>query len=310
MYEVIGIGSVLFDTLMLADGFPTEDTKLKSSMTKQQGGGPCATALVAISKLGTSAAYLGTVGDDMYGQLIMKEFEKYQVGTEEIKEKKGCISANSFVLLNTVNATRTCIWNLGTLPPLQENEINLEMLKQAKILHLDGHQLETAIFAAKKAHEFGVKVSLDAGGTYPGIERLLPLVDILIPSEEFALKMTGCDRAEDAIKILQERYSPEILTITQGKSGGILYQEDTVIHYPAYPVNAVDTNGAGDVFHGAFLVGLSRGMEPFSCACFASAVSALKCMKVGAREGVPSYEEAINFLKIQGGSEYEPTGKD
>lgn len=301
MYEVVGVGSVLFDTLMQAEGFPKEDTKLRSNITKQQGGGPCATALVAMKKLGVSSAYVGTVGDDIYGKLIMEEFTKYQVGTEEIKIKKGCISANSFVLLNMLNATRTCVWNLGTLPPVEEGEINLETLKNAKYLHLDGHQLEAAIYAAKKAHEYGVKVSLDAGGTYPGIERLLPLVDVLIPSEEFALKITGCSTAEEAIKVLQQRYQPEILVVTQGKAGGILYREDGLLYYPAYAVDAVDTNGAGDVFHGAFIVGLIKGMEPFECACFASAVSALKCTKLGAREGVPSYEEAIEFMKNKGG---------
>ncbi len=301
MYEVVGVGSVLFDTLMQAEGFPKEDTKLRSNITKQQGGGPCATALVAMKKLGISSAYMGTVGDDIYGKLIMEEFTKYQVGTEDIKVKRGCISANAFVLLNMLNATRTCVWNLGTLPPVEESEINLETLKNAKFLHLDGHQLEAAIYAAKKAHEYGVKVSLDAGGTYPGIERLLPLVDVLIPSEEFALKITGCSTAEEAIEVLQQRYQPEILVITQGKLGGILYSEDGLLHYPAYSVDAVDTNGAGDVFHGAFIVGLIKGMEPFRCACFASAVSALKCTKLGAREGVPSYTEAIEFLKIRGG---------
>lgn len=300
MYEVIGIGSVLFDTLMQADGFPKEDTKLRSNITKLQGGGPCATALVAMRKLGVPSSYMGTVGDDMYGQLIMEEFSKYQVGTEELKVKKGCISANAFILLNNLTATRTCLWNMGTLPAVEAEDINLETLKKAKILHLDGHQLEAAIYAAEKAHEFGLKVSLDAGGNYPGIERLLPLIDILIPSEEFALNATGSSSAEEAMQILHQRYHPELLVVTQGKSGGILYREDGPVHYPAYSVQAVDTNGAGDVFHGAFLVGLIKGMEAYRCACFASAVAALKCTKLGAREGVPSYEEAIRFLKMQG----------
>lgn len=297
MYEVVGIGAALYDTLMQAEGFPKEDSKMRSNITKQQGGGPCSTALVAMSKLGVSATYMGTVGDDIYGKLIMDEFEKYKVGTEDIQIKTGCISANSFVLLNTLNATRTCVWNMGTLSPLKESEVNLETLKNAKILHLDGNQLEAAIYAAKKAHEFGVKVSLDAGGTYPGIEQLLPLVDILIPSEEFALKITGCSSAEEAIKVLHQRYSPEILVVTQGKAGGILYQEDDLVYYPAYPVDAVDTNGAGDVFHGAFIVGLIKGIAPYECACFASAVSALKCTKLGAREGAPTYEETMKFME-------------
>jgi sugar/nucleoside kinase (ribokinase family) len=80
-------------------------------------------------------------------------------------------------------------------------------------------------------------------------------------------------------------------------AGGIHYCEDGLIYYPAYPVNAVDTNGAGDVYLGAFTVGLIKGMEPLQCACITSEVSAFKYTKLGAREGVPTYEEAIEFIK-------------
>lgn len=300
MYDVVGIGSALFDTLMLADEFPQEDTKLRSNTTKLQGGGPCSTALVAVKKLGLNSTYMGTVGDDAYGKLIMEEFKKYQVGTENIRIIENCISANAFVLLNTSKSTRTCVWNLGTLPPLDESDVDLDTIKKARFLHLDGLQLDAAIFAAKKAREYGVQVSMDAGGLYSGIDKLLPYVDVLIPSEEFALKFTGCRCAKEALHFLKNKYNPRILVITQGKKGGIIYHNDEIKVYPAFEVDVVDTNGAGDVFHGAYLVGLLKDMDPMACAYFASAASALKCTKLGAREGVPSFEETITFLKSKG----------
>lgn len=297
MAEVIGIGAALFDILMTADGFPKEDSKLQGTGSKTQCGGPCATALVAMSRLGVRTEYAGTLGDDEYGRRIQEAFRKYGVGTERIRIVRGAQSFHSFVLLNTKNSSRTCIWSKGTVPPPEKHELDLERLKAARYLHLDGHQIEMAVYAAQKAREYGVKVSLDAGGIYPGIERLLPFVDILIPSEEFALKYTGAHSAVEAAKVLEERFHPEILIVTQGIKGGFYWHQGAEIRYPSYAVPAVDSNGAGDVFHGAFLAGRLKGMEVGEAAGFASAVSALKCTRFGAQEGIPDHEETMRFIK-------------
>lgn len=297
MTEVVGIGSALFDMLMTAEGFPMEDTKMQGISTKTQCGGPCATALVAMSKLGISAEYMGTVGDDMYGGFILDKFRQYGVAAEKVRTIPDAVSFHSFVLCNVANSSRTCIWNKGTVTPPEISDIDLETLQSAKFLHLDGHQLETAIFAAQKAHEYGVKVSLDAGGTYPGIERLLPHVDVLIPSEEFALKITGASEATQAAAILKKTYDPEILIITQGCKGGFIWEDGKEVRYPAYPVEAVDSNGAGDTFHGAFVAAQIKGMSVMDSCKFASATSALKCTRFGAQEGIPGFDEVMDFLK-------------
>ena len=297
MMEVVGIGSALFDILMTADEFPKEDTKIQGKQTKTQGGGPCAVALVAMSKLGVSSGYMGTLGDDMYGDYIKASFEKYGVDTSHIRRNPGEQSFHSFVLLNLQNSSRTCIWNKGTVTPPTQEDVDLEVLKKAKYLHLDGHQLDAAIYAAKKAHEYGVKVSHDAGGTYPGIEGLLPYVDVLIPSEEFALKITGCDNAVDAARKLYDTYHPETLIITQGVKGGLIWEDGKEVRYPAYPVKAIDSNGAGDTFHGAFVAARIKGMSVYEAACFASATSALKCTRFGAQEGIPGFQEVLDFMK-------------
>ncbi len=297
MIEVVGIGAALFDILMTADAFPMEDTKLQGKQTKLQGGGPCATGLVAMSKLGVSSAYMGTLGDDMYGDFIRSAFDTYGVDRTHVRTVPGAQSFHSFVLLNLSNASRTCVWNRGTVTPPIPADVNLDVLKNAKFLHLDGHQLECAIYAAEKAREFGVTVSLDAGGTYPGIERLLPLVDVLIPSEEFALKITGCKTAEAAAAALWDAYHPQTLIITQGSRGGFIWENGKPVRYPVFPVNAVDSNGAGDTFHGAFVAACVKGMTVMEAASYASATSALKCTRFGAQEGIPGDKEVLEFME-------------
>ena len=300
MARVVGIGASVFDILMTADAFPKEDTKLQGKETKIQCGGPCATALVAMSKLGEPVCHMGTVGDDMYGSFILSELKRFGVGVDGVAVMPGS-SFHSFVLLNTSNSSRTCIFNRGKAAKPTKENVDLEVLKQAEFLHLDGNQLECAIYAAEKAHEYGVTVSLDAGGVYPGIEQLLPLVDVLIPSEEFSLKITSCATAVEAAKVLQETYNPKVLVITQGSKGGFIWENGKAVRYPVFPVKAIDSNGAGDTFHGAFVAGQLKGMSVYESCAFASATSALKCTRFGAQEGIPGYEEVLEFMKSHEG---------
>lgn len=295
--QMVGIGSTVYDTLMVTDGFPSEDKKCQGLETKVQGGGPCATALVAARKLGVSAAYLGAVGADPFGEFMLSELAHYGVDVSCVQRRENAISFHAVVLLNRRNATRTCVWNPGTVAPPTPDELDEELLRHARALHLDGHMLETSIYAAKRCREWGVKVSLDAGGIYPGVEDLLPFVDYLIPSEEFALAVSGEACAQDAAKKLFHAYKPELVVITQGARGGILYDGTPVRAYESYPVEVVDSNGCGDTFHGAFVAAMIGGMRPDSACRYASAAAAIKCTRLGARLGMPTDEECRAFLR-------------
>ena len=97
------------------------------------------------------------------------------------------------------------------------------------------------------------------------------------------------------------QYHPQVLVVTQGSRGGFLLEDGKAVRYPCYPVEVIDSCGAGDVFHGAFLAACVRGgMKPLDCCRFASAVSALKCTHFGARDGIPSYERTLSFLRERG----------
>ena len=298
--EIIGIGSSVYDTLMVVPRYPTEDTKLEGIETKVQGGGPCATALVAAQKLGVTTAYMGTIGDDPFGTFMMDDLKKWNVNTDYVKVIPDTVSFHAVVVLNQKTASRTCVWNKGTVAAPTAEDLNEEVIKNAKVLHLDGHMLDAAIYAAKKCKEWGVKVSHDAGGTYPGIEKLMEYVDWLIPSEEFALKMTGAATAEEAAQKLYETYHPELVVLTQGVKGGILLDEKGMRHYDSYKVEVKDSNGCGDTFHGAFVAGKIHGLSNDDACKYASAAAAIKCTRLGARYGMANDQECRAFLKERG----------
>ena len=300
MIKVVGIGACVMDTLVSVPRYPDEDTKLRADDTRHAGGGPVATGLVAAAKLGQKCGYIGVLSDDNGGQFLKGDFEKYGVSNEYVTTESGYRSFTSVIWLSKETTSRTCVFDRGNLPALKLNDAQKEAIKNAKLLMVDGNELEAAIEGAKFARENGVKVLYDAGGLYPGYERLLPHVNILIPSMEYSLGATGAETVEEAAKILYEKYNPEVVVITCGKRGGVMYDGNEVIQYPSYPVEAVDSNGAGDVFHGAFAFGATSGYDYKKCCHFSSAVSALKCTGIGARESVPSFDQVKEFLKENG----------
>ncbi len=300
MSEIVGIGANVFDTLYTVDNYPAEDTKMRANAVKVSGGGPCATGLVAAAKLGANCAFIGNLTDDNGGKFLKADFEKYGVSTDLIKIKSGFDSFCSCIWLAKESASRTCVFFRGNVPPAEIGTQETDAIANAHVLMVDGNDMEAAIEGAKIAKENGTKVLYDAGGLYDGVEKLLLYADILIPSEEFAIGHTKAKTIRDAAKILFQKYSPEIVVITQGKKGGILFDGNELKEYPAFLVDAADSNGSGDVFHGAFAFAVTKNMSYEKACVFSSAVSALKCTKIGAREGVPTYDETIEFLKERG----------
>lgn len=300
MAKIVGIGANVFDTLYNIPTYPTEDTKMRATASKVAGGGPTATGLVAAQKLGEQTAYIGVLSDDNGGKFLKEDFIKYGVNTDFIEVKSGYRSFASVLWLCADSTSRTCVFDKGDLPPLVLNDAQKQAIKDAEILMVDGNEIDAAVEAAKVARENGTKVLYDCGGLYDGVERLLALTDIMIPSEEFSLGHTGCANAEEAAKKLFNTYDPQVVVITQGKKGGLLYDGNAIINYPIYPAKVVDSNGSGDVFHGAFAAAVVKGYDYLKCCHFSSAVSGIKCMGVGARESVPDFETTKKYLKENG----------
>ena len=300
MAKIVGIGACVFDTLYNVPTYPTEDTKMRATSSKAAGGGPVATGLVAAQKLGEDAAYIGVLSDDNGGVFLKGDFEKYGVDTDLVDVKSGYRSFASVLWLCADSATRTCVFDKGDLPALTLSDKQIDAIKQAKLLMVDGNEMDAAVEAAKIARENGVEVLYDCGGLYAGVERLLAHTDIMIPSEEFAMGHTGKATAEEAARALYEKYSPKVVVVTQGKRGGVLFDGKTLTSYPIYPAEVVDSNGSGDVFHGAFAAGVLKGFDYLKCCHFSSAVSAIKCTGVGARESVPDFETVKKYMKENG----------
>lgn len=285
------------DTLITVPNYPKEDTKLRATSTKIAGGGPAATGIVAAQKLGESTEFIGVLSSDNGGKFLKEDFEKYGVYTKNIDIIDGYRSFTSTIWLSGDTASRTCVFDKGNLPALKLDDQKKKAVTDAQVLLVDGNEMDAAVQAAEIARKANTTVLYDCGGLYDGVERLLSLTDVMIPSEEFALAHTGCDNVKDAATKLFSLYGPRVVVITRGKIGGILYDGKEFFEYPAFLVEAVDSNGSGDVFHGAYAAALCKGYDYKKSCIFSSAVSAIKCTGYGARESVPTFDTVKSFLK-------------
>ena len=297
--RVLGVGVACLDLIWEVSSFPSEDSKTKANCLLTQGGGPAATALVTLARLGLSAAYFGTVGDDPAGVAIIDGLSSAGVETGLIRVLRGASSQIAAVLVSRDTGRRTVVWHPGTAPPPEHTELTDEDLLSCGFLHLDGHHPEAALPLARRARHLGVPVSLDAGSNYAWMRDLVPLADVLIGSERFARDYTG-QRDPEAMAACLARQGPGIAGVTLGAGGGVIEAGGDRFTYPALPVQAVDTNGAGDVYHGAFLAALALGATPRAAAIFASATAALKCTALGGRTGIPGRGEVLAFLAERG----------
>ena len=182
-------------------------------------------------------------------------------------------------------------------------DLDREYITRAQYLHVDGKHHAAALQAAKWMHEAGKTVVMDGSKTDgPVSDRLGTLVehvDVLITGTGFAKGLTGrADIWEAGRSILE--MGPRIFVETVGEKGSYTVTQDEEFHTPAFQVDVVDTTGAGDVFHGAYIVGLLHGWSLRQIAQFSTAVSAIKCTQLGGRAGIPTYDGTLAFLKERG----------
>jgi len=298
--EVVGLGYAGWDYLGIVPGPPVFDA---DTMTlagfARCGGGPAATALVALARLGAEVGYLGVLGDDESGCLALADLCREGVDTSQVVVRPGARSHTCLVLVEAGTGRRSILCDRGTLGDLSLTDPHRRYITQARFLHLDGQFMPAAITAAHWAQDAGVRVCVDANRPRHRLDELLPLVDVLITSTSFPAAYTGHDDLPRAMQALRAR-GPETVVVTLGSEGCAYLKDDQPVHVPGFAVDVVDTTGAGDAFHGAYLFGLLQGWEAAEIARMANAVAALNCRALGGRGGLPTLAEARALMAAQG----------
>ena len=295
--EVAGLGQACVDYLGKIPAYPREDGKIELTDLQTQCGGPASTALVTLSRLGIRTAFLGSVSDDPFGIEIQKGLQEEKVDTTFLKVTPGYTSQFAFIAITKKDGARTIFWDRGSVPHLTSKDVDLSPFSHARVFHTDGLMLKASIEAAHQAKDMGMTIVMDAGTLRQGYRELVSLVDILIASQGFGEALVGSgEPPEKALEALAQ-WGPREVVITLGAKGSVGWHDGGIISQDAFSVEVMDTTGAGDVYHGAYIYGLLQDWNMLECMRFASAVSALKCMEIGGRKGIPSLEEVKAFIE-------------
>jgi sugar/nucleoside kinase (ribokinase family) len=177
----------------------------------------------------------------------------------------------------------------------REGELRKEDVCSGKLLHLDGHDIRAAIQCAAWARDAGIPTVLDADKVEPLTPELIRNIDFVVTSSRFPGLFTGISDREKAFVELQKHTSAFLCT-TLGPEGTMALVEGKILHVKGFKIKAVDSTGAGDVFHAGFIYGLLQNWEVSEILRFSNAVAALKCRDLGGRRGIPTLEEVHRFL--------------
>jgi sulfofructose kinase len=288
---VLCVGVAAYDLIFTVDTHPAEDVKMDAVALTRCGGGPAANAAVAISRLGHSVAFAGYLGRDPFGDENLRELAEVGVRTDLVQ--RGRAPTPLSAVLVKPDGSRSLVHYRDRAGHLSPGSLNLDQIKPRMIL-LDGHEPLISTPLTVAARRRSIPIVLDAGSVRQGTVELAGRCDHLVCALKFALDYTG---AGDAARALDQLVglAPTVV-ITLGEGGLIWGKGQARGRQPAFAIEAVDTTGAGDVFHGAYMVGLAEQMNWGDTLRFASAAAALCCRRMGARLGVPSRADVDAFL--------------
>lgn len=292
MIDVLCIGHAAYDLTMTLERHPAADEKLQASSMQTCGGGPAANAAVQVARLGGKSSFCGYLGNDLYGNAHVAELENEGVDLSALV--RGSHPTSISQILAKPDGSRSLINFKGNTPWLAADTVDVTAVKP-KVVLFDGHEPLISERVIDWALEQNIPTVLDAGSVHRGTEALAVKVDYLVASEKFAKQFCGTGDMGSALSQLAQLRNSVVITL--GEKGLIWTKDNETGSSPVFKVHAIDSTGAGDAFHGAFALGVARGMAWHELLRFASAAGALTCTRLGARQGLPSSSEVERLLK-------------
>ena len=298
MFDVVGIGASSVDyvyRLPAAPDFRGLHSKIRLSGHAVSCGGQVATAIATCAAFGLRAAYAGAVGTDDNGRRVESALADRGVDLSLVVRRAG---GNQFaaILIEHESGERVVLWDRPDSLLLADADLPVRALQSARAVLVDDVDPRASLEAARLARAAGVPVVTDLDHLTRFTEALVRTASHPVLSEHLPRALTGEGDIERALRALRS-WNPGLLTVTVGRRGAVALDGDDFVQADGFSVHAVDTTGSGDVFRGAFIVGLLEGMGPAGLLRFANAAAAVSCTKAGALDGVPTRAEAERLLR-------------
>lgn len=292
-FDVLGFGALAVDDILYVDR-PLSAGKGKVTKRVSDHGGNVATALVAVARLGGRSAFIGWLGDppeDIGG----RELEREGVSTAFAPRHADAAPIRSVITVGS-DGDRFIAYDDDVLHGTS-SDLPDAVLAQAPVLLIDGYATHSEA-AVVRARDLGLSIVADIEWTIgPASDRILSLADHLVLPIAFARSYL---KRDDPAALLEALWSPDrsAVVLTDGDRGSYVRQRGDPVfwHVPAYVVQAVDTTGAGDCFHGAYALALAEGGSPLACVTFAAAAAAISVISHGGRRGLPDRALCLSWI--------------
>lgn len=290
--KVLCIGHATYDIVIPVEEYPKENTKNRIKSILYCGGGPAANAAYLLGKWGIDTFFAGLVGNDYASKVIEKEFEHVNVNLDYFVKDNNYKTTKSYVIVNTRNASRTSL-------ACQKNNKHLDYIDitiKPDIILIDGHEFELSKKVIKNNSQ--AKVVIDAGRCTEEVITLCHLCDYVVCSKDFAEKYSDSNDLNTMFNKLNNDFKGEVIITLE--SIGCAYYENGIKIVKALPTKAIDTTAAGDIFHGAFVYGLTQNWDMYKILSFANTTSSLSVTRLTGRKSIfplKTVEDVYNELR-------------
>jgi ribokinase len=264
-------------------------------------GGKGANQAVAAARLGGNVAFITKTGNDIFGKQSERLFAEEGINTDYMLEDPYNPSGVALITVdrNAENCIVVAPGANGTLVPHDLKDA-LHAIEQSSVVVMQLEiPLETVEFVAEKAAAKGVKVLLNPAPALELPDALLRNLYMITPNRKEAemisgVQVTDIDSAKQAAKVIKDK-GVQYVIVTLGADGAVVVDENMITHVTTYPVNAIDTTAAGDVFNGALAVSIAEGKDVLAATVFACKAAALSVTKMGAQSSIPNRIEVDSF---------------
>jgi len=297
MKKYFCIGHATYDMTLPVYSYPAENSKIKTNRKVECGGGSSANSSVLLSMWKEKAYFIGAVGNDYYGKRVIGAFKYHKVNTKYLSKVKNCYTSTSFIVSSMEKGKRTII----TFKDSNLKMDNKIFVDRPDVILFDGEHLDNSLALIGKYPE-ALKI-IDAGSVKEETLILCPLMDYVVCSKNFAEEISGKkidvtkkQTITTVCKILEKKFDTKVV-ITLEEHGSFAKIENKYVLVPSITVKAVDSTGAGDIYHGAFTYFISKGYDLEKTMRLSNISGALSVTKIGSRFSIPALEEVLSYDK-------------
>jgi sulfofructose kinase len=294
--KIVTMGYAAMDYLHRVERYPKRGEKMRITESIRACGGQCATAAIALKFWGSAVRFVGKIGDDEQGEFVRNALVSAGLDADSILTVSGCGTQHAEIIVDAETGERTIFWDRSHKLDLKITDLKREWFDAVDLLLVDGHEIEADIQAASWVRDSGGTVILDAEEPDAVNPDLIPLVNIAIASSDFGSKTYHIDDPRKVIGKLRA-LGVAIAGVTLGNQGVIADWGAGLMRFPAIPVQAVDTTGAGDIFHAGIVFGMSCGWQIHDTFQYANTAAGLSCQYLGGQHGIAPRETIEDYLQ-------------